>query len=210
MSTWFEITQSLDGFVAGPDPSLEDPLGKRGEDLHEWAFALASWREPHGRDGGEAGPENDLMQESRSRAGAVVMGRSMFSGGSGPWEDDPRASGWWGDEPPFGVPVFVVTHHEREPLVLGATRFEFVTGGVEEAVERAVAAAGDRDVSIAGGASVGRQALAAGLVDELLIHTAPMLLGGGTRLFDGEVAGLEIAEALAGPRATHVRYRVTR
>src|SRR4051794_30320096 len=191
MSTWFEITQSLDGFVAGPEPSMQDPLGKRGEDLHEWIVALAAWREPHGHEGGEEGPESDQIHESRARAGAVVMGRSMFSGGSGPWEDDPNANGWWGDEPPFGMPVFVVTHHEREPLDLGATRFEFVTGGIEEAHERAVAAAGDQDVQIAGGASVGRQALAAGLVDELLIHTAPVLLGGGTRLFDGEVAGLE-------------------
>ena len=210
MSTWFEITQSLDGFVAGPDPSMEDPLGKRGEELHEWAFALAAWREPHGREGGDEGPEGDLVREGRARAGAVVMGRSMFSGGSGPWASDENANGWWGDEPPFGMPVFVVTHHEREDLVLGATRFAFVTGGVEEAVEQAVAAAGEKDVQIAGGASVGRQALAAGLVDELLIHTAPVLLGGGTRLFDGEVAGLEVAQTVEGPRATHVRYSVTR
>src|SRR3954447_25161861 len=190
MSTWFEISQSLDGFVAGPEPTMEEPLGRRGEELHECILGLAAWREPHGRDGGEEGPESDQIRAGRARAGAVVMGRSMFSGGSGPWETDGNANGWWGGEPPFGMPVFVLPHHEREPLELGATRFEFVTGGIEEAVERAIAAAGGKDVQIAGGASVGRQALAAGLVDELLLHTAPVLLGGGTRLFDGEVAGL--------------------
>jgi dihydrofolate reductase len=210
MSVWFEITQSLDGFAAGPEPSMEDPLGKRGEELHEWAFALAAWQEAHGRDGGEEGPESVQVREGRARAGAVVMGRSMFSGGSGPWEDDGNANGWWGDEPPFGVPVFVLTHHEREPLELGSTRFEFVTGGIEDAIERATAAAGGKDVQIAGGASAGQQALAAGLVDELLIHIAPVLLGAGTRLFDGEVAGLEIVETVEGARATHLRYRVVR
>lgn len=213
MSVFFEITQSLDGFAAGPDPSLEEPLGKGGEDLHEWALALRAWRESHGIDParpGQEGPENEWMDRSVARAGAVIMGRKMFSGGSGPWAEDPNPHGWWGDEPPFGMPVFVLTHHEREPLTLGATTFHFVTDGIDSALERALAAAGDSDVQISGGASVGRQYLAAGHVDELVIHTAPVFLGTGTRLFDGETASLEIAGTLAGERATHVRYRVVR
>jgi dihydrofolate reductase len=212
MSLFFEITQSLDGFVAGPAPSLEDPLGKGGEALHEWAFALRAWREPHGRDDGEEGPEGDLVDASRARAGAVIMGRKMFSGGSGPWDEDPNASGWWGDEPPFAMPVFVLTHHEREPLALGETTMTFVTGGIEEALARATEAAGGKDVQVAGGAEAGQQYLAAGLLDELLIHTAPVFLGAGTPLFLGPSPDtrLEIAESLGGRLATHVRYRVVR
>jgi dihydrofolate reductase len=212
MSLFFEITQSLDGFVAGPAPSREDPLGKGGEALHEWAFRLNAWKEPHGRgsDGAADTPEDAMVRGSQARAGAVIMGRLMFSGGSGPWADDTNANGWWGGEPPFGKPVFVLTHHERAPLMLGATTFEFVTDGIEAALDRATAAAGDKDVQVSGGASVGRQYLAAGLLDELLIHTAPNMLGGGTRLLEGETAQLEIAETLEGPLATHVRYRVVR
>jgi dihydrofolate reductase len=209
MSLFFEITQSLDGFVAGPDPSMDDPLGKGGEALHEWALALKAWREPHGREGGEEGPEGAMMRAQLARAGAVIMGRKMFSGGSGPWPSDPNANGWWGDEPPFGMPVYVLTHHERERLELGATTFHFVTDGIASALEQAQAAAGDNDVQVSGGASAGQQYLAAGLLDELLIHTAPVFLGGGTPLFDGaSPTGLEIAETLAGERATHVRYRL--
>lgn len=209
MSVFYEITTSLDGYVAGPEPSLDDPLGKGGEALHEWVFGLRAWREPHGQEGGEEGPESAMIDAGRARAGAVVMGRRMFSGGSGPWASDPNAGGWWGDEPPFRMPVFVVTHHEREPLLLGATTFTFVTGGVEDAVAQALAAAGGKDVQISGGASVGEQALEAGLLDEVLLHTAPLLLGGGTPLFSGtRPAALEITETLAGRLATHVRYRV--
>jgi dihydrofolate reductase len=213
MSLFFEITQSLDGFAAGPEPSMEDPLGRGGEGLHEWALALSAWRDAHGRDGGATDtPEDAMMRAGRERAGAVIMGRRMFSGGSGPWEADANAKGWWGDEPPFGVPVFVLTHHEREPLTLGATTFHFVTDGIESALEQAQSAADGKDVQVAGGASAGQQYLAAGLLDELLIHTAPVFLGGGTPLFPDapQAAKLEIAETLEGSLATHVRYRVVR
>ena len=205
-----DISMSLDGFVAGPDASLAEPLGKGGEQLHEWIFPLAAWRGPHGHEGGETGPESDLLEEGIRATGAVVMGRKMFSSGSGPWEDDPKADGWWGDEPPFHNPVFVVTHHPREPVEkLGGTTYTFVTEGIEAAVERARTAAGDKNVSIAGGGSVIQQCLAAGLLDELSLHIAPLLLGGGVRLFEGATPGsVEIVDVLHGPLATHVRYRV--
>lgn len=212
MSVFAEISQSVDGFVAGPDPSLENPLGRNGEALHEWIFGLRAWREPHGREGGVEGPENDLVQASQARTGAVVMGRRMFSGGSGLWEDDPNANGWWGDEPPFRGHVWVLTHHEREDLTLGQSTFHFFTGGVEAAVAAANDAAGDKDVIVAGGAEAIRGVLAAGLLDELVLHTAPVVLGGGTPLFDGPLGGLglELIEAQPGEQATHARYRVTR
>ena len=184
MALTLEITMSLDGFVAGPDPSLEDPLGKGGMNLHEWAFAAQSWREAHGMTGGEANADSDVIDEQLARTGATIMGRKMFSGGAGPWEDDPNANGWWGDEPPFGHHVFVLTHHPRETLTLGATTFHFVTDGVESALAQARDAAGEKDVIVAGGAQAGQQYLAAGLLDEMQIHVAPILLGDGTRLFD--------------------------
>ncbi|HEY6015511.1 MAG TPA: dihydrofolate reductase family protein [Gaiellaceae bacterium] len=207
-----EISVSLDGFVAGPNPTLEDPLGAGGEQLHEWAFRLAAWRRPHGLEGGEVDVDSAMVEESLAANGAVVMGRRMYSGGSGPWEQDPNAGGWWGDDPPFHSPVFVVTHHARERVELqGGTTFTFVTDGIESAVEQARAAAGDRDVAVAGGAEVVRQALDAGLVDELLLHVAPLLLGAGTRLFDGAAPSrLEIAQVIDAPLATHIRYRVPR
>src|SRR5436190_22011749 len=173
-----DISMSVDGFVAGSDQTLDEPLGEGGEQLHEWAFALKAWREPHGLEGGETGPASKLIEDSLASTGAVVMGRRMFSGGEGPWEDDPNADAWWGDDPPFRVPVFVVTHHPRKPVKKqGGTTFTFVTEGVEAAVERARAAAGSANIQIAGGASVGQQALRAGLVDELQMHLVPVLLG---------------------------------
>ena len=205
------ISMSLDGFVAGPNPTLEEPLGRNGEELHEWVVQTAAWREQHGHEGGEANEESELVAELISSAGATVMGRKMFSGGSGPWEGDPRAMGWWGDEPPFHTPVFVLTHHAREPEEMaGGTTFFFVTDGIEAAVERAREAAGDRDVTVAGGANAIQQALSAGLVDELQIHVAPILLGGGTRLFgeDTDPVRLEATRVLASPRATHVKFDV--
>ena len=133
-----DISMSLDGFVAGPNPSLEKPLGEGGDLLHEWAFAAASWRESHGLEGGEANADSELIEESIRSTGAVVMGRRMFSGGEGPWEDDPNAEGWWGDEPPFHVPVFVLTSHARETLTMqGGTTFTFVTEGIGAALEEA-------------------------------------------------------------------------
>lgn len=209
-----EISMSLDGFVAGPNPTLEDPLGEGGEQLHEWVFALRAWREPHGLSGGETGPDDELVNESLASTGATVMGRRMFSGGAGPWEDDPNADGWWGDEPPFRVPVFILTHHAREPVTKqGGTTFTFVTDGIEAALEQARAAAGDRDVLVAGGADAVQQYLRAGLFDELQIHLVPVLLGGGVRLLDnlGDAkVGLELDRVADSPAVTHLRYRIVK
>lgn len=207
-----DISMSLDGFVAGPNATLDAPLGEGGELLHEWALATRAWREPHGQPGGEVGVDDDVVRETVEAAGAVIMGRRMFSGSAGPWEDDPNADGWWGDNSPFHVPVFVLTSHEREPLVKeGDTTFTFVTDGIEAALEEARAAAEDRDVSLAGGASVAQQYLAAGLLDEIQVHVAPVLLGGGVRLFEdreGEPIRLEPARALSSPAVTHLRFRL--
>jgi dihydrofolate reductase len=207
-----DISMSLDGFVAGPNPTLERPLGDGGDGLHEWAFALESWRKPHGLPGGETNASTKVIEETLEATGAVVMGRRMFSGGEGPWEDDPNAEGWWGDEPPFHVPVFVLTGHAREALTMqGGTTFTFVTEGIEAALEEARAAAEDKDVFVGGGASVVQQYLAAGLLDELQINLAPVLLGGGTPLFGGPGAvqpTLEFVRVVETPAVTHLKYRV--
>jgi len=210
MALTLDITMSLDGFVAAPNPSLENPLGVGGERLHEWAFAAQSWRERHGRSGGEDNQDSKVIAEATSATGAVIMGRKMFSGGEGPWEDDPKADGWWGDEPPFHVPVFVLTHYAREQKPMeGGTTFTFVTDGIEPALEQARATAGEKNVAIAGGASVAQQYLAAGLLDEFQIHIAPVLLGGGVRLFaDRSGPELEATRVIQSPAATHLRYRV--
>ena len=211
----FEITMSLDGFTTGPDPGFEHPLGIGGDRLHQWAYGLRSFRERHGESGGETGPDNDLIEESFNAAGAIIMGRRMFSGGEGPWEDDPNADAWWGDDPPFRVPVFVLTHHPRETVTKqGGTTFTFVTEGIEAALEQARAAAGDRDVGIGGGASVAQQYLRAGLLDEMLLHVAPVLMGDGVRLFenhldDGQVE-LECTQVIQSPAVNHLRYRIVR
>src|SRR4051794_725410 len=208
---WFSISMSLDGYVAGPDPREEEPLGDGGEGLHEWAFATQAWREAHDHEGGEASPDGEIIAETIARQGASIMGRGMFGGGPGPWGDDPW-QGWWGDDPPFDVPVFVLTHHEREPLHLGNTSFTFVTDGIESALEQARAAAGDKDVHVAGGAETGQQYLRAGLLDEVELHIVPILLGGGVRLFENVPAndgGLEIDRVVASPTVTHLRYRAT-
>jgi dihydrofolate reductase len=202
---------SLDGYVAGPDPSLEEPLGAGGERLHEWAFAARSWQAQHGREAGEPGPDADVIQEHLDAIGASIMGRRMYSSGSGPWEEDPKARGWWGDNPPFGHAVFVLTHHAREPLEMeGGTTFHFVTDGIEPALEQARAAAGGKDVHVAGGAEAIQQYLRDGHVDSLQLHVVPLLLGSGTRLLEG-VSGpaLEIDRVIASPTVTHLRYRVT-
>jgi len=210
-----EVSTSLDGFVAGPNPTLEHPLGEGGERLHEWALRLASWRASHGLPGGESDATDDgIVAESLAATGAVVMGRRMFSGGAGAWEDDPQADGWWGDDPPFHVPVFILTHHAREPVSKrGGTTFTFVTDGIEAALEQARAAAGDKDVLLAGGASVAQQYLQAGLLDELQIHIAPVLLGDGTHLFEQlgvEPIELEATRVVSSPAVTHLRFRVVR
>src|SRR5436190_7632142 len=207
---FLDISTSLDGFVAGPSPTLEQPLGKGGESLHDWAFRLAAWREPHGLEGGEAGPDGDLIRRQIDRSGAVVMARRMFSGGAGPWEDDPNADAWWGDDPPFQVPVFVLTHHPRETVVKeGGTSYTFVTEGIEAALEQACAAAGAKDVQLGGGAEAVQQYLNARLLDELNIHLVPVLLGnGGVRLLEGlEPAELELTRVIESAAVTHLRYR---
>jgi len=209
MTTLFaEISMSLDGYVAGPNPTLDEPLGEGGEGLHEWGFALKEWREPHGREGGETNASSEVMAESLARTGTAIMGRRMFSGGAGPWEDDPKAKGWWGDEPPFHHPVFVLTHHERDPLTLGETTFTFVTGGIESALDQARQAT-DKDVAIAGGGQAIQQYLRAGLLDELHVNVAPVMLGGGVRLFeDTGRPDLELIGAVDAPGVTHLSYRV--
>ena len=194
-----QISVSLDGFAAGPDQSLEDPLGRGGERLHAWAFAPD-------RDPVDARVAASLLDG----VGAYVMGRKMFGGGPGPWDEAWR--GWWGEDPPYHAPVFVLTHHARAPLTMErGTTFHFVTDGLESALARARATAGGQDVAIAGGASTVRQCLVAGHLDELYLHIVPILLGAGERLLDG--AGdpvLEPGEVLASPAATHIRYRVGR
>ena len=209
-----DISTSLDGYVGGPTPTMDDPLGTGEVSLHEWAFALKAFRETHGMEGGEVTDETPMVQEYLARQGATIMGRKMYSGGSGPWEDDPNASGWWGEDPPFHHPVFVLTHHEREPLPRnGGTTFHFVTDGIESALERAREAAGDKDVAIGGGAKVAPQYLRAGLVDEVNLHITPVLLGAGERLFDDHLAEppatWERVGLVDGPNGTiHARYRV--
>jgi dihydrofolate reductase len=208
----FQITMSLDGFVAGPNQSLENPLGEGGMRLHDWAFKLKSFREMHGdTGGGETGTNDEVVREAFANIGATIMGRNMFGGGPGPWGDEPW-NGWWGDDPPFHTPVFVLTHHAREPLVMkGGTTFVFVTEGIRSALERAREAAGRRDVALGGGASVAQQYLAAGLIDEMEIHLVPILLGGGARLLDNLPASavrLDPVRTIQGPGVTHITYRV--
>jgi dihydrofolate reductase len=210
MGTIVEISMSLDGFVAGPNPSLEHPLGEGGERLHEWVVGLEAFKERHGQEGGEASADSERIRESFDSIGAFVMGRRMYSGGEGPWDADPNAGGWWGDDPPFRAPVFVLTHHARERAAKeGGTSFTFVTDGVESAIRQAREAAGNRNVGVAGGADAVQQALRARLVDELRLHLAPVLLGSGTRLFDG-LGDLELerTEVVGSPAVTHLTFRV--
>jgi dihydrofolate reductase len=213
-----DISVSLDGFIAGPNLTRENPLGDGGERLHEWVVELASWRAPHGLEGGATGPDDEIMRESFENQGAVVMGRGMFGGGDGPWGDpawgDQPWEGWWGDDPPFHVPVFVLTHHAREPVAKqGGTTFTFVTDGIEAALKQAREAAGDKDIWVAGGANVIQQYLAAGLLDEIQVHVVPILLGDGTRLFDdlaGEPIQLEKTRVIDSPGVTHLKFRVAK
>jgi dihydrofolate reductase len=207
-----QIAISLDGFIAGPNQIVDHPLGEGGMQLHEWAFENAAWQRMHGREGGEVNASTEVIEETVDNIGAGVMGRNMFGGGPGPWGEEPW-EGWWGDDPPFHVPVFVLTHHEREPLEKqGGTTFHFVTDGIESALEQAKEAAGGKDVSLGGGAGVAQQYLAAGLLDEMWLHVVPMLLGDGARLFDRSArdAGIELEQvrAVEAPGVTHLKYRV--
>ncbi|HET8525263.1 MAG TPA: dihydrofolate reductase family protein [Actinomycetota bacterium] len=209
---WFQMAVSLDGYVAGPDQSEQDPLGVGGMRLHEWVFELEAWRSQMGEEGGEVNASTQVVVEARTNVGAVVMGRNMFGGGPGPWREDPPWNGWWGDDPPYHAPVFVVTHHPREPLEMaGGTTFWFVTDGIEAALERARDAAGERDVLLGGGADVANQYLRAGLLDEFELHVAPVLLGAGERLFvDVGSPELRQVRVIEAPGVTHVKYLVVR
>jgi dihydrofolate reductase len=204
------ISKSLDGFVAGPHQSLKDPLGVGGERLHEWVFPLAAWRAVHGQQGGEVNESSRVVEEGQANIGATIMGRNMFGGHPGPWDAAKPWNGWWGPNPPFHHPVFVLTHHPRAPLALeGGTTFTFVTEGIESALEQARRAAGGKDVALAGGAKAAQQYLAAGLVDEMEIHQVPILLGGGERLLEGlgdDLHGLELVRTVAAPNVTHLKF----
>ena len=204
------ISISLDGFVAGPNQSEDNPLGEGGERLHDWVVALAAWREPHGKQGGEVNESTRIVEEARENIGAAVMGRNMFGPiGGGAWDEGWK--GWWGDDPPYHYPVFIVTHHPREPLEMqGGTTFHFVTDGIESALDQAREAAGGKDVGLWGGANIAGQYLAAGLLDELELHVVPLLLGGGAGLFDnlGDAdVKLEQVRAVEAPGVTHLKYR---
>ena len=205
-----KISMSLDGFVAGPAQSVENPLGIGGMRLHEWVFPLAVWRAMHGLPGGEVNESTKVVEESLANIGATVMGRNMFGGHPGPWDAKKPWNGWWGVDPPFHHPVFVLTHHAREPLRLeGGTTFTFVTDGIEAALGQARRGAGGKDVSLAGGAKAARQYFAAGLVDELEINLVPTLLGSGERLFEGvgdDLRGLELVRTVAAPSVTHLKF----
>ncbi len=205
------ISVSADGYVAGPNQSEENPLGEAGERLHDWVVALRAWRAPHGLEGGEVNVSNAVVEEAQANIGAEIMGRGKFGGGPGPWGEDPWP-GWWGEDPPFHIPVFVLTHHQREPLTLSDTTFTFVTDGIEAALEQARAAASEKDVLIGGGADVINQYLAAGHVDELELHVVPLLLGGGARLFEGIGPDLELEQirVVEAPGVAHLKYRVVK
>ncbi|HZM76671.1 MAG TPA: dihydrofolate reductase family protein [Candidatus Limnocylindrales bacterium] len=203
----FHIAVSLDGYAAGPDQNLDDPIGKGGMRLHEWLFPLAVFS---GTGEGEVNESTPVVQAWTANIGAHIMGRNMFGPGRGEWDES--WTGWWGEDPPYHTPVFVLTHHEREPLTMkGGTTFHFLTDGIESALAQARQAAGDKDILIAGGASTIQQYLAAGLVDEFELSVAPVLLGRGERLLDNLGASLpevEQVRAVGAPGVTHLLYRV--
>jgi dihydrofolate reductase len=202
------ISMSLDGYVAGPNQNADNPIGDGGMRLHEWVLATASWRRQHGLEGGERTADSEVVDDVARGVGAYIMGRKMFGGGDGPWDEG--WTGWWGENPPYHAPVFVLTHHARPALrMLGGTTFTFVTDGADAALERARAAAGGNDVAIAGGASAIQQYLAAGHLDELFVHIVPIILGDGERLLDGVGdLSLEPVQVIASPAVTHIRYRI--
>jgi dihydrofolate reductase len=205
----FRIAMSLDGYTAGPQQSKENPLGVGGHQLHEWAFPLAAWRALHGLEGGEVNESTRVVEESLANIGATIMGRNMFGGHPGPWDAAEPWNGWWGVDPPFHHPVFVLTHHARPPLALeGGTIFTFVTDGIAAALELARGAARGQDVALAGGANTAQQYLGAGLVDEMEIHLVPMLLGAGERLFEGvrDLGGLQLVRTIAASNVTHLKF----
>jgi dihydrofolate reductase len=204
---------SLDGYGAGPNQSLEEPLGVGGEALHEWIVATRSWRAMQGMEGGEVTSDDRFVAPGDEVIGATIMGRNMFGPSRGPWENDDW-KGWWGDDPPFHHPVFVLTHHAREPIPMqGGTTFHFVTDGIEAALERAFEAAGGDDVRLGGGVATIQEFLRAGLVDEMHLAITPVLLGSGERLFDnlgGGPTGFECVEFVASPSALHTTFKRVR
>ena len=210
--TRITITMSLDGYVAGPNQSVKEPLGVGGEALHDWAVKLAAFNELQGKEGGEVNANSAIFQEMFENVGAVIMGRNMFGGGPGPWTPDWK--GWWGENPPYHMPVFVLTHHARDPLPMqGGTTFHFVTDGIQSALNQAKRAAADKDVLVMGGAKTIQQFLAAGLIDEVNISMVPLLLGGGERLLDNlgdPPPRFEQTRVVQGPGVVHLRYRVAR
>ena len=204
---------SLDGFVAGPGQGPDHPLGVGGERLHQWMRELAVWRKAAGLRGGTTNASTKVYLAEDEEIGAIIMGRNMFGGGPGPW-GTPEWRGWWGEDPPFHLPVFVLTHHRRKPLECrGGTTFHFVTSGPAAARRMAEAAAEGKDVAISGGAGTARQYIAAGLVDEIVVHLVPVFLGGGVRLFDDPLLAkvqtrqVRVVEA---PGVTHLTYQVRR
>jgi len=201
---------SLDGFGAGPNQGLHNPLGVGGPELMEWFFNTRVWRKMHGQEDGETGVDNRMAEEAFEGIGAWILGRNMFGPVRGPWPDE-SWKGWWGEEPPYHTPVFVLTHHARAPLrMAGGTEFRFVADGIRAALEQARAAAGGRDVRLGGGVATIRQYLRAGLVDELHLALRPVLLGSGEHLMKGldlRALGYECARYVAGERATHVVLR---
>ena len=201
---------SLDGFGAGPGQDLQNPLGVRGQELMEWVFNTRMWRRMHGETGGETGVDDRMAALGFEGVGAWILGRNMFGPVRGPWPDH-SWRGWWGEEPPYRTPVFVLTHHARPPLAMrGGTEFRFVTDGIESALRQALEAAGGRDVRIGGGVATVRQYLKARLIDDLHLAVAPVLLGSGEHLWhdlDLHALGYECAETVAGERATHVILR---
>jgi len=209
-----QISVSLDGYMAGPNQGEDNPLGEGGMGLHEWAVKLSSWRGEHHQEGGEGdeNPSNAVIDAAQENVGAVVMGRNMFGPIRGEWGGEDWR-GWWGEDPPFHTPVFVLTHHPRESFEMeGGTTFHFVTDGIESAMAQAREAAGDADVSIGGGASALQQAIAAGELDQILVNQVPILLGAGERLFDGLPPGdgFELLEVVRGPEALHLTYAIAR
>jgi dihydrofolate reductase len=205
------ITISLDGYVAGPNQSEENPIGEGGSDLHRWMFPLKAWRESHGDEGGEVNASSQVVEEWSDNVGAYIMGRNMFGPVRGEWGDE-NWEGWWGDDPPYRVPVFVLTHHEREPVEKdGGTTFHFVTDGIESALAQAQEVARDKDVVIAGGARTIQQYLAAGHLDELELNVVPQLLGAGEHLLEGVGdVNLEQLRAVEAPGVAHLKYRVVK
>jgi dihydrofolate reductase len=202
---------SLDGYMAGPNQTEDDPIGEGGMALHEWMFKVRAWRDAHGEEGGEESPSSKVVDEMLENDGAGIMGRNMFGPIRGDWGDE-AWNGWWGDEPPYHTPVYVLTHHAREPVEMeGGTTFYFVTDGIESAFEQAKEAAGDKNISIHGGASAIQQYLAAGYVDEIDFNVAPILLGSGERPLDNlgdKLPELTLERTIGTPEVTHLKYSV--